>query len=160
MKIRQTCAYILMVGGLLLFASTSQAQTVSGTQSTDPTAMSSGALGPGIPPPNAQAETGRGGPVRNFGEVQTGMSSGRTSSGSYDPFGNMGTSMSKESLGKIEAPGIGAGGNSGSIGGPGTMGSPVIGGSSTGVIGGGSIGGPGTMGSPAIGGYGGVIGGP
>jgi len=78
----------------------------------------------------------RSGPVRNFGEVQTGMPSGRASSGSYDPFGNMGTSGSKESLGKIEAPGIGAGGNSGSIGGPGTMGSPVIGGSSGGVIGG------------------------
>ena len=159
MRIRQTCAYILMVGGVLLFAGASQAQTVSGTQTTDPTAMSSGA-GPGIPPPNANSETVRSGPVRNFGEVQTGMTSGRASSGSYDPFGNMGTSMSKESLGKIEAPGIGAGGNSGSIGGPGTMGSPVIGGSSTGVIGGGNIGGPGTMGSPVIGGYGGVIGGP
>jgi hypothetical protein len=169
MRIRQTCAYILMVGGMLLFAGASQAQSMSGTQSTGPVETmnketmnlkNSGATSHGIPPPNAGEETVRGGPARMLGEVQTGMTSGRASSGSYDPFGNMGTSMSKESLGKIEAPGIGAGGNSGSIGGPGTMGSPVIGGSSTGVIGGGSIGGPGTMGSPAIGGYGGVIGGP
>ena len=139
MRIRQTYVYILMVGGVLLFAGASQAQTVSGTQTTDPTAMSSGA-GPGIPPPNAGEETVRGGPARMLGEVQTGMTSGRASSGSYDPFGNMGTSGSTAPLGSLERPGLGAGG---SIGGPGSMpgstgsmGVPQGMGSSGGVIGG------------------------
>ena len=127
MRIRQTCAYILMVGGMLLFAGASQAQSMSGTQSTGPVETmnketmnlkNSGATSHGIPPPNAGEETVRGGPARMLGEVQTGMTSGRASSGSYDPFGNMGTSGSTAPLGSLERPGLGAGG---SIGGPGSM---------------------------------------
>ncbi len=149
MRIRQTCAYILMVGGMLLFAGASQAQSMSGTQNTGPVETmnketmnlkNSGAASHGIPPPNAGEETVRGGPARMLGEVQTGMTSGRTSSGSYDPFGNMGTSGSTSPLGSLERPGLGAGG---SIGGPGSMpgstgsmGVPQGMGSSGGVIGG------------------------
>ena len=119
MKIRHTCAYILMVGGMLLFAGASQAQeSISGNTGAIGAFKNSGATSHGIPAPNAGEETVRGGPARMLGEVQTGMTSGRASSGSYDPFGNMGTSGSTAPLGSLERPGLGAGG---SIGGPGSM---------------------------------------
>ena len=88
MKIRHTCAYILMVGGMLLFAGASQAQeSISGNTGAIGAFKNSGATSHGIPTPNAGEETVRGGPARMLGEVQTGMTSGRASSGSYGPFG-------------------------------------------------------------------------
>jgi hypothetical protein len=123
MRIRQICAYILMAGSMLLFADASQAQKSSGNTGVIGTPKNSGYTSHGNPP-----ETVRSGPAGSLGEVQTGLPSGRTSSGSLDPLSHIGT------VGRIEAPGgLGASGN---IGAPGSMGSPNIGGSYGGVIGG------------------------
>jgi len=123
MRIRQTCAYILMAGSMLLFADASQAQKSSGNTGAIGTPKNSGYTSHGNPP-----ETVRGGPARSLGEVQTGLSNGRTSSGSLDPLGHMGT------FGRMETPGgLGASGN---VGAPDSMGSPNIGGAYGGVIGG------------------------
>lgn len=144
MRIRQTSVYIvyiLMVSGMLLFAGTSQAQiagngntgAISGL--TNAGAASHGVPGPSISPPSMGNEMNRGFPAQSMGEVQLGMpNAGRSSSGSYDPFGNMATSGSVEPFSRMETPGgLGAQGN---IGSPGSMGSPNGMGSAGGVIGG------------------------
>jgi hypothetical protein len=89
MRVRQTCAYILMAGSMLLFTDTSQAQRSTGGAIGTPRNI--GNTSHGNPP-----ETVRGGSARSLGDVQTGLSSGRTSSGSLDSFGRMGTFGSRE----------------------------------------------------------------
>ena len=130
MRIRQTCTYILMAGSMLLFADVSQAQkSMGGNSGASGIPKNIGSTSHGNPP-----ETARGGPARSFGGVQTGLPSGRTSSGSLDSFGRMGTFGSREPFGWMET--SGGLGTSGNIGAPGSMGSPNIGGPFGGITGG------------------------
>lgn len=130
MRIRQTLVYMLMVSGVLLFAGASQAQ-IAGNGSTGAISglTNAGGTSHGIPSPNVGETMNRGFPTQSMGEVQVGMpDTSRSSVGSYDPFGNMGTNGSVEPFSRMETPGgLGAQGN---IGGIGSMGSPggVIGG--------------------------------
>lgn len=130
MRIRQTCTYILMAGSMLLFADASLAQkSMGGNTGAIGIPKNIGSTSHGNPP-----ETVRDGPARSLSGVQTGLPSGRTSSGSLDSFGRMGTFGSREPFGWMETSGgLGASGN---IGAPGSIGSPNIGGALGGVIGG------------------------
>src|SRR5689334_2138374 len=110
MRIRQICAYILMAGSMLLFADASQAQkSLGGNTGASGIPKNIGSTSHGNHP-----ETSRGGPARDLGGAQTGLPIGRTSSGSLDYFGRMGTFGSGEPFGWMETSGgLGASGNIG-----------------------------------------------
>lgn len=124
MRIRQTCAYIVMACSMLLFADASQARkSTGGNTGASGTQKNIGSTSHGNPP-----ETARGGPAWRFSEVPIGLPSGRTSSGSLDSFGRMGAFGSREPFGWMET--------SGGLGASGNIGAPGIGGAYGGVIGG------------------------
>lgn len=131
MKIPYTCASILMVSSMLLFADTSQAAGESAGESMSAhtggigTMRNSMATGHGVPSPSIGEKMNRGMPSRSLGEIQLGMPNvGRSAAGSYDAFGQMATSGSMESFDRITIPG---GGTTTNIGSPGAdaIGGPI-----------------------------------